>query len=830
MSFGQATAPVTPEPDAARLELVERAKETWTGQLVDLGGRNTLLYYKDLKVGTLDLGPGSGVNEVLVDELLASRTVALSDMFGDDERPDAAKRARTIRAKSTENFEERGLRTLFLAWGMATWSTQRSSAVPAAPVLLRQAHLAPKGRADESFDISLPGEWEVNPTLLHALREDFGVTVLADELLGVLDDGVAGAPNPNSLFDHFSKLAASVPEFMIEPRIVLGNFSYAKMTMVADLETGTDALVGSDLICAIAGFKPAQEALRDRHPAVAVNEPDLISPADEFLVLDADASQSYAVNAAVHGGDLVVKGPPGTGKSQTIANLIATLAARGQRILFVAEKRAAIDVVVARLTEIGLSDIVLDLHDGVASKRKLARDLARSLADASSIARPEVSSLHDTLVRRRADLVAHNEAMHGRRAPWDVSVYEILCRRADIPETAQSPQSVNVDVLTGPVYRQARQDLRDYSVLGGLGLSPATSPWFGALGAGTVATAALAEAASTAASNLCTHTWPQVLARLKHLAMECGLRQPTDLPGWGELLELVESVFLTCSVLNEAAFSLPLLELTKAMAPADKGLLSRSFATLTNRAYRTARKQLGTVVQPGTKPASRELFRTLSEAAAQKARWSELSNDGRQPRLAGQASSAKAAYGQVLDELRALGSYAALHDLVALSEEDLSGRLNLLASDTETLSKLPQLIRLRSALGRTGLGSLLDELSARNLTVDNPVAALDWVWLTSLLKRIQVSDARVGAFERSAHDRNVGEYCGADRAHISSGPREFVEPSPNALPRRVTGTRSSPSWLLNRRRLHGTTSLSETFFRSRPTCWGRSSLVGPCPL
>ena len=85
--------------------------------------------------------------------------------------------SRTIRTKATENFEERGLRTLFLAWGMATWSSQRSWAALAAPVLLRQAHITPKGRAEESFEISLPGEWELNPTLAYALTKVAPVAV-----------------------------------------------------------------------------------------------------------------------------------------------------------------------------------------------------------------------------------------------------------------------------------------------------------------------------------------------------------------------------------------------------------------------------------------------------------------------------------------------------------------------------------------------------------------------------------------------------------------------------------------------------------------------------
>jgi len=444
----ESTGPGDSSPlDPARVVAVERAVDVWKGQLVDLGGRNTLLYYRDLSVGTLDLGPGACAQQGAVEELLGSRTVALSNMFDEDRRANAAKRARTIRGKATENFEERGLRTLFLGWGMATWASSRSAAVPAAPVLLRQAALHPRGRAEESFDLSLPGEWEVNPTLLYALDADFQVKVAAGELLDLLDESGAGAPDPTFLFERLTKAASAVPGFSLSPRLVLGNFSYAKLPMVIDLESGTDALVASDLICAIAGHQPSQQAVRDRHPTVALDEPDRMPPTDEFLVLDADASQSYAINAALRGGDLVVEGPPGTGKSQTIANLIASLAARGQRVLFVAEKRAAIDAVLGRLTRLGLSDLVLDLHDGVASKRKLAQDLAKALADAASNPRPELSDLQSTLVRRHGELVAHARALHERRGPWGVSVYQAQCRLTGVPGTARSAQRLRGPTL-----------------------------------------------------------------------------------------------------------------------------------------------------------------------------------------------------------------------------------------------------------------------------------------------------------------------------------------------------------------------------------------------
>jgi Protein of unknown function (DUF4011) len=178
-----------------RVDLVGRAVKTWTGELVDLGGRNTLLYYRDLKQGTLDMGPGSGANAVAVDALLSSQTVRLSTMFGETAITAAARRARTVKAKATENYEERGPQTLFLAWGMATWTNARGTATPAAPVLLRQAALSPRTGAGDDFDAGLPGEWEINPTLLHLLKTEYGIELDRAETLGLLDQDAA-PPDP----------------------------------------------------------------------------------------------------------------------------------------------------------------------------------------------------------------------------------------------------------------------------------------------------------------------------------------------------------------------------------------------------------------------------------------------------------------------------------------------------------------------------------------------------------------------------------------------------------------------------------------------------------
>lgn len=790
MSTGRIDADSSPLEaiDPARLEAVEQAQRIWTGQLVDLGARNTLLYYRDLKVGTLDLGPDSSANPVAVEQLLGSHALSLHTLFGEDGETEAAKRARTIRAKATENFEERGLHTLFLAWGTATWNNVRSASAPAAPVLLRQASLTPRGRAEESFELSLLDDWEVNPTLLYALKQEFGVELEPDELLELLDDTELAAPDPSDLFEHLSKASSSVPGFSVSPRVILGNFSYAKWEMVQDLQSGTDALLASDLLCAIAGYAPAAQAIRDRQVHVEITEPDHVPPAEEFLVLDADASQSYVINAVVGGGDLVVEGPPGTGKSQTIANLIAALSARGKKVLFVAEKRAAIDAVLDRLSRLGLTDLVLDLHDGVSSKRKLAQDLAKALADAASIGVPEVSGVHQALIQRRADLVRHDEALHGRRTPWDVSVYEAQARFLGASATVRSEERLRgseLDALNSGLYEEAHQALRSYASLGGLTMSPATSPWAHALRAGTVPTPAEAQAALEVASRISAHTWPQTYARLSHVMSECGLHPPEDVASWARALGLLDGVATTLSIFDATVYELPLGALVGSLAPAAKAG-SRFVGSAFSGGYRAAKKELRSHLKPGVRKQSPAGLLAAAEAAAAQAElWARFSIDGSLPRLASDLGAAKGAYGQLLDELRMLNTYTGSNDLERIETSALGERLASLAADAESLYKLPELTRLRASLWRAGLGPLVEELTARNLDVDGALGSLESVWTGSVLERVSMIDPAIGTFEGSIATRNVTDFVAADKAHINSGAQRVRR----AVAERVTAVR-----------------------------------------
>jgi hypothetical protein len=151
--------------------------------------------------------------------------------------------------------------------------------------------------------------------------------------------------------------------------VTLANFRYRRMSLVRDYE----ALLATD------DENPAFEAVFSLVPRPRSSEPTDPRPlGDRFDVVPCDPTQAMAIADAAGGKSYIIQGPPGTGKSQTITNLIADFVARGKRVLFVCEKRAAIDVVYARLKQVGLDDLCSLIHDSQADKKAFVMGLKQT--------------------------------------------------------------------------------------------------------------------------------------------------------------------------------------------------------------------------------------------------------------------------------------------------------------------------------------------------------------------------------------------------------------------------------------------------------------------
>lgn len=828
---------------ADRAAKVREAVKTWTAQLVDLGGRNSLLYYKDLKQGTLDLSAASGADPRQVAALLSGRTVRLSNLFsGPDLFADvgqttlsmAAKRCRAIRAKARENYEERGLETLFVGWGLATWHSERSSAIPAAPILLRAARLTPRGRAAEDFDLVLADEFEVNPAFLHLMSTEFSVS-FPDDLIDLLDQD-SEPPDPKALFSFVSDEARCVPAFGISERLVLANFSYAKLPMVRDLEGAVDQLIGHDLIAAIAGDEEARDLVRARHAEVSPDMPDHTPPADEFLILDADASQNYAINAILAGSDLVIEGPPGTGKSQTIANLIATLVARGKKVLFVAEKRAAIDAALRRLKACGLGGLVLDLHDGGSNRRRVAEEIAQGLRTVASIPQPRLEEIHQMLSARREELRTRANALHCPRSPWGLSLYAVQAELLGIPASATSEIRLGrptLHRLDSATFSHASELLRSYADSGGFALVRERNPWATALECGTISNTQQSERALALVRALAEHTLPGAVREIRRLEEETGLAIPGEISEWARYLALLGRVAATRRRFSHAVYEAPLAELAQHLAVIEKGFISRAGAMVFKTKYRDSVGALRALQLAGTqKLSAAQLLHECREAAKQREEWQALKGTESLPRVAGALDIAEGTYGQLLNELRELTRLLGGGDLSTYSVDALCELCGSLIAERSALFSLPELHRLRSELQAMGLQVVMEEVAKRNLDTDAALACLRYVWLSSILESVMIDDPLVATFRGDVHSRTAAEFQGADNQHIRDTPVRVLR----AVAEHVTRVRDShpeQSQLIEdqARRRRGHLPMRQLFHMAPDVltalkpCWAMSPLV-----
>jgi hypothetical protein len=203
-----------------------------------------------------------------------------------------------------------------------------------------------------------------------------------------------------------------MPEFKTTLSATISNFSFAKLALVNDLKAAAGHLSSNDAVAAIAGDAQSRGPLGTAQISVDPRCLDDKPPDQEFCVVEADSSQQCAIAGIAVGQHAVIHGPPGTGKSQTITNLIAALVANGKRVLFVAEKRAALEVVQQRLEKCGLDHVAMDLHGAELRPKKVMERVARTLSLVRNAKPVQPETTHRQFQERRSKLNAHDALMH----------------------------------------------------------------------------------------------------------------------------------------------------------------------------------------------------------------------------------------------------------------------------------------------------------------------------------------------------------------------------------------------------------------------------------
>ncbi|MBU2489819.1 MAG: DUF4011 domain-containing protein [Proteobacteria bacterium] len=476
----QAVAPGQPEgPEAPETRL-----EKWRRQLLDLTLRNRLLNFQETKktiplmcpeVEKLEDALADGaVFQVIPRPKEFSRTdprdadairqrtgedgldeVLLSDMsarrlHADLTELELNKRLLDIYRAARTGLEEGGASALYLALGFLEWYESPSSEkARLAPILLLPLVLERKS-VKEGFSLRL-GEEEplLNVTLLEMLKKDHGLVIQGLEPLPGDESGVDVPRVFRTFLEAVRDIDHSRWDVRQEARI--GIFSFSKYLMWRDLTLRQDDLLKNKVVDHLVN-RPGQ----DFEPGAAFPDPDRLdqerAPHDTFCPLPADSSQLAAVFAAEEGRSFVLEGPPGTGKSQTITNLIAHCLAKGKTVLFVSEKMAALGVVHHRLKEVGLDRHCLEIHSHKTRKQDVYAHLAQAMEQVSSRAPEDWRRQADGLEKLRGELNEYVEALHKRRETGE-SIFHAVSRLMglrDVPRVElrwPSGQTVEADRL-----------------------------------------------------------------------------------------------------------------------------------------------------------------------------------------------------------------------------------------------------------------------------------------------------------------------------------------------------------------------------------------------
>ncbi len=391
------------------------------------------------QVFRLDARPPANVQQVtsqMMDGAVASGSL-LVDLTDKRVVTQAKNALRAYRAA----LDEGGVHTLFLALGVLEWYEAGKPNEPRrAPLLLVPVMIRRSKRGHYEIK-KAESDTELNAALLELVRREHGVEIPGVDPLPVDHAGV----DVSAVLEAVRRAIAGVPamaSWKVHDEAQIAILAFSGFRMWRDLDHQAADLLRHPLVrrLAVGGADketiafPETSALDDR------------AARDVLCPLEADGSQLTAVIAASEGKSFVLEGPPGTGKSQTIANLIAQCLASEKTVLFVSQKRAALEVVQTRLEAIGLGPFLLELHSKKASKPEFIQQL-RVAAEFRARKPPREWNVEaDALGAARGELNAVVHALHDRRDPG-LSVFgaigEVEMRR-DGPRLAV-PAQVELD-------------------------------------------------------------------------------------------------------------------------------------------------------------------------------------------------------------------------------------------------------------------------------------------------------------------------------------------------------------------------------------------------
>ena len=431
--------------------------DKWADLLLDTGKRNNLINFKDSKTGAVEIvfpdfdtlfartehasklevfDPALNDEEEVEEQSVVEETDLSQDeqlnteekVFSKDEyirlfaqrikkkgqiliynaSVNPIRALRNIGKRAKTAIEETGVNIAYMAFGFIRWfEKDNPQVILRAPVLLVPISIEHDSALDP-YNIKITdSDIIVNPTFSFKLKNDFGVELPEYE--------------EESVEEYLTKVQELFSKFKWEvtKECKIGIFSFLKINMHKDLKDNAEKILQNRSVRALLGEDVSSTEESDGDKTMAEKQ-------SLYCVVDADSSQTEAIEMAREGKSFVLQGPPGTGKSQTITNIIAECLACGKKVLFVSEKLAALNIVYDNLKKVGLEEFCLELHSHKANKKEVIAELCRTLKTQKSALSNRAQTEIEIGLRARNELNEYVAELHKFRSGINSTLYNLF--------------------------------------------------------------------------------------------------------------------------------------------------------------------------------------------------------------------------------------------------------------------------------------------------------------------------------------------------------------------------------------------------------------------
>ena len=299
-------------------------------------------------------------------------------------------------------LSERGINPLYISFGMLEYIENKEKYL--APILL----IPVKMYIDRGIYKICEADNEIilNPTLNYYLKTNHKINILPF------------VEGENNFYDYFEYIKSKLNKDMnIIYSMSLGHYSFMKMNMYNDLTENKDIVLSNDNIKTLLGSEYIKKNQSNNNI---------------YPVVDADSSQLEAIKMAANGESFVLEGPPGSGKSQTITNIIASLIGNGKHVLFVSEKLRALNVVYENLKRVGLNEFAIELHSSKANKKDFIDELYKTAISEKKLLKLDALDIVEKLNNYEKEILSHYNELHDKTIDNKYSLYDLYSMYLDI--------------------------------------------------------------------------------------------------------------------------------------------------------------------------------------------------------------------------------------------------------------------------------------------------------------------------------------------------------------------------------------------------------------